>query len=266
MMSEWWLWVCLHRKSPTKESWLWLSVLTGDRAEDLLLAGIRLLPSPLQDLLDWVEQAEHLGEVTEHRHLYQTGIWDQCGNQSKGHLVSQKGGTNSAFVKQSIMKYSVVRETNSNLKALSCWFFSHQPPKAAEFVLSFHFFFCLCTLKRALSLAYALLWRCISQQPLHISVVLYLCPVSQPVPCAAARRSAAPGALCWCWSPLHPANQRQLYPSRSSACPLWTDRQTAQTSLSHCCALCVWSPIKIIITVKVMICVGMCAPCDLRSH
>ena len=72
------------------------SVLTGERAEDLLLAGVRLLPPPLQDPLDRVEQAEHLGEVTEHRHLYQTGIWDQCGNQSKGHLVSQKGGTNSA--------------------------------------------------------------------------------------------------------------------------------------------------------------------------
>lgn len=72
------------------------SILTGERAEDLFLAGVRLLLPPLQDLLDRVEQAEHLGKVTEHRHLYQTGIWDQCGNQSKGHTVSQKGGTNSA--------------------------------------------------------------------------------------------------------------------------------------------------------------------------
>ena len=108
--------VSLFTQKKSKHRKLTVTVLTGDRAEDLLLAGIRLLPSPLQDLLDWVEQAEHLGEVTEHRHLYQTGIWDQCGNQSKGHLVSQKGGTNSAFIKQSVMKYSVVivRETNSS--------------------------------------------------------------------------------------------------------------------------------------------------------
>lgn len=68
---------------------LW-AVLTSEGAEDLLLAGIRLLLPLLQNLLDRVQQAEDLGKVTEHSHLYQTGIWDQCGNQSKGHLVSQK--------------------------------------------------------------------------------------------------------------------------------------------------------------------------------
>lgn len=103
---------CLHRKRSSKQGKLtetnitmdsggtlfFRSVLTGERAEDLLLAGIRLLLPPLQDPLDRVQQAEHLGKVTEHCHLYQTGIWDQCGNQSKGHLVSQNGGTNSAVV------------------------------------------------------------------------------------------------------------------------------------------------------------------------
>lgn len=96
------------------------SVLTGERAEDVLLAGIRLLLPPLQDLLDRVEQAEHLGKVTEHRHLYQTGIWDQCGNQSKGHLVSQKGGTNSAVVNShslSIQSLSLQKPTVASLKA-----------------------------------------------------------------------------------------------------------------------------------------------------
>ncbi len=89
----------MHSENPAPEvEPCFCSVLTGERAEDLLLAGISLLLPPLQDLLDRVEQAEHLGKVTEHRHLYQTGIWDQCGNQSKGHLVSQKGGTNSAVV------------------------------------------------------------------------------------------------------------------------------------------------------------------------
>lgn len=78
-------------------------VLTGERAEDLFLAWVRLLLPPLQDPLDRVEQAEHLGKVTEHGHLYQTGIWDQCGNQSKGHSVSQKEGTNSAVAKTSVI-------------------------------------------------------------------------------------------------------------------------------------------------------------------
>lgn len=59
------------------------SVLTGEHAEHLLLTGIRLLLSPLHNLLDHIEQIEDLGEVTEHGHLYQTGIWDQCSKQSK---------------------------------------------------------------------------------------------------------------------------------------------------------------------------------------
>lgn len=59
------------------------SVLTVKHAEHLLLTRIRLLLPSLHNLLDHVKQIEDLGEVTEHGHLYQTGIWDQCGNQSK---------------------------------------------------------------------------------------------------------------------------------------------------------------------------------------
>lgn len=73
--------------------------------------------------------------------------------------------------------------------------------------------------------AHGLFWWCGSQQPVHISVVPYLCPVRHLAPCAAARHSAAPAAPCWCWSPLRPANPHQRCPSRSSACPLWTHRQ-----------------------------------------
>lgn len=69
--------------------WVFGPVLTAERAEDLLLAGIRLLPPRLQNLLHGVQQAEDLGDVAEHGHLYQTGIWDQCGNQSKVHSVHQ---------------------------------------------------------------------------------------------------------------------------------------------------------------------------------
>lgn len=79
-----------------------------------------------------------MGKVTEHRHLYQTGIWDQCGNQSKGHLVSQKGGTNSDVLNKGpfIIYVFFVTETNSCLSKTSDVGFS----TAAEFVLSFHVF------------------------------------------------------------------------------------------------------------------------------
>lgn len=74
------------------------SVLTSERAEDLLLVGISLLLPPLQALLDRVEQAEDLGEVTKHRHLYQTGIWDQYGNQSIKGSVRKKEQIQTIYV------------------------------------------------------------------------------------------------------------------------------------------------------------------------
>lgn len=179
----------------------------------------------------------------------------------KNYLVSQKGGTDSAVC---TVNQCGITLKEAFLKSFLLLDSRFQFPTAAEFALSFHAF--LIHIGQSVSHTTPLFWRC--SFPVHVGVVLHLCPVGWPDPCAAARCLTAPQAPCWCWSPLHPTNPHLQCPSKSSVCPLRTNRQHRAILLTHSVTYihAVGDDFHLRAVIILLICVWMCAQRYQRSQ
>lgn len=182
----------------------------------------------------------------------------------------QESGISAASNQKKLLGQSERRNRFSCLHSKSVWYYSKRSfsKKLSAVGQSFSvsnsswicsFFPCI---------SYPLFWRC--SFPVHVGVVLYLCPVGWPDPCAAARCLTAPQAPCWCWSPLHPTNPHLQCPSKSSVCPLQTKRQhraillTSVHSVTYIHA--VGDDFHLRAVIILLICVWMCAQWYLRSQ